>query len=48
MEILKVMGNPILKMQFNNDLEELYKYCIDFNMKCEEVLEYKKQDGVDY
>ena len=39
--LMCVMGNDVLYGKFHGDTEEVYKYCLEHNVKWEEVLNFK-------
>ena len=46
--LYQVMGNEILSKKFNYNTIEVYKYCVENNVKWEDVLEYEEIPGVIY
>lgn len=43
-----VMGDEVLYGKFHGDTEEVYKYCLEHNVKWEEVLNFKFNPDVLY
>ena len=47
MPLFELMGNKIFDEKFNNNPDAVYKYCIENNVKWEEVLDFKPEYSVD-
>ena len=44
----QVMGNEIFAKKFNDNMNELYRYCVENNVKWEDVLEWEEIPDVIY
>lgn len=45
--LFEVMGNKIFDEKFHNNPDEVYAYCINNNVKWEEVLDFKPEYSAD-